>query len=130
MTTVKSEVIDPIVTLKNEVDTLVSRLVNPVARMPSSSMMQNEIRHMEASAKAHDSLFEEAESKAQGKGKKTRRQTLQEFVLLFFFCSYALFTAAVCLYIYLQKGISEVFKVLGIMIIIALVIAGLIIRLA
>ena len=130
MTTVKSEVIDPIVKISNEVDTLVYRLVNPVAGMPSSSMMQNEISHMEESAKAHDSLFEEAESKAQRKGKKTRRQTLQEFVLLFFFCSYALFTAAVCLYIYLQKGISEVFKVLGIMIILALVIAGLIIRLA
>jgi hypothetical protein len=92
-------------------------------------MFDNEIRAMRDSASAYNVLFEEEESKAQSKGKKTRRQTIQEFVLLFFFCSYAIFTAAITAYTYQESGMPGVKKSLPLMIVIGLVIGGLIIRL-
>ena len=85
---------------------------------------------MKRAARAHDVMFEEEEANAQVKGKKTRRQTLQEFILLFFYCAYAILSAAVIMYAYIEKGSSNALSVTGIMVVIAFVITGLIIRLA
>ena len=134
MPTVQSEIQQPFLDLASQINTLVidlkSSIVNSAETNSTQTMFQNEIRHMKYASTAHDTLFEEEEAKLQASGKKTRQQTLQEFVILFFFCSYALFTAAICLYSYLEKGMVEVPKILGILFLLGLVIAGLIIRLA
>jgi hypothetical protein len=134
MATVRSEIQQPFLDIASQINTLVIDLKSSINSSAESdatkTMFQNEIRQMKYASTAHDTQFEEEEAKLQASGKKTRQQTLQEFVLLFFFCSYSIFTAAICLYSYLEKGMVEVPKILGILFLLGLVIAGLIIRLA
>jgi len=123
----------PFIDASTKINTLVDEVNRAIIDNKNSDttalLFTNEIRAMKHSARAHDILFEEEEAKAQGIGKKTRRQTLQEFVLLFFFCAYAILSAAVVMYAYIEKGSSQALTVIASMIIIAFVITGLIIRL-
>lgn len=131
--TVCNEIQKPFFDISSKVNTLVMNINAAIkARNEGSStkdMFDNEIRAMRDSTNAHNVLFEEEEMKAQSKGKKTRRQTIQEFVLLFFFCGYAIFTAAITAYHYQESGMPGVKKSLPLLIVIGLVIGGLIIRL-
>lgn len=72
--------------------------------------------------------FEEAQYKFQASGGKSRRQTLQEFVILFFFVAYAAFTISLILY-GTAVGVSTA-KILGVMAFALLMISGIIIRYA
>jgi hypothetical protein len=132
--TVGSVIQTPFIDASTKINTLVDELNEAIADNKNSDttalLFTNEIRAMKHSARAHDVLFEENEAKAQDTGKKTRRQTLQEFVLLFFFCAYAILSAAVIMYAYIEKGSSHALTVLAGMVIIAFVVTGLIIRLA
>ena len=96
----------------------------------SALLFKHEVLEMKRAARAHDVMFEEEEANAQAKGKKTRRQTLQEFILLFFYCSYAILSAAIVMYAYIEKGSSNALGVAGMMVVLAFVITGFIIRLA
>jgi len=60
--------------------------------------LKKEIREFKESADNYDRQFEEEETRLQAFGGKTRKQTLQEFVLLFFFVAYGLLTVAFVLY--------------------------------
>ena len=75
-----------------------------------------------------DKKFEEAEYKVQASGGKSRKQTLQEFVILFFFVAYAAFTVSLVLY-GRALGVS-IAKIFGIMAFSLLMISGIIIRYA
>jgi hypothetical protein len=63
---------------------------------------------------------------------KHRSQTLQEFVLLFFYVSLGIFSVALIIYAFLANGqsFSEAAKMLGLCIVMCLAITAILIRLA
>ena len=79
--------------------------------------------------KIYDSKFLEEQFPYQTKSKQ-RRQTLQEFVLLFFYISLAIFCIAMMINAYLENGqdYSVAVKVLGLFVVIAFAITAILIR--
>jgi len=96
----------------------------------SSSDVQSQakIDSLTQEAANYDRQFEEAQYKFQANGGKTRKQTLQEFVILFFFVGYALFTMSLIMYGRVA-GISTS-KIFFGMLFALLIISGIIIRYA
>jgi hypothetical protein len=94
----------------------------------SSVTKQSEIKSLNAQADAANRKFEDAQYKFQASGGKSRRQTLQEFVILFFFVAYAAFTVSIILY-GRAVGVSTA-KIFGGMAFALLMISGIIIRYA
>jgi ABC-type multidrug transport system fused ATPase/permease subunit len=89
---------------------------------------QSTIKQMEEETEMTNRKFVEAEHKFKVSGGKSRKQTLQEFIILFFFVAYALFTVSLVVY-YRSLGRS-VAKILGLMAFILLIIVGIIVRYA
>ena len=89
---------------------------------------QATIENLKQQAVEYDRQFEEAQYKFQASGGKTRKQTLQEFVILFFFVGYALFTVSLILYSRATGGSPG--TIFGGMFFLMLIIAGIIIRYA
>jgi len=89
---------------------------------------QSTIDKLNEKAEATDRQFEEAMYKFQSSGGKTRKQTLQEFVILFFFVAYALLTTSLMLY-WKMTG-PFVLRIFFIMAFILLLITGIIVRYA
>ena len=87
--------------------------------------MKKDIREFKESADKDDRQFEEEESRLQAFGGKSRKQTLQEFILLFFFVAYGILTVAFVLYGN-QFGLDTK-KILFSMIFILLVITAMIV---
>lgn len=87
--------------------------------------MKNDIRQLNEKANTYDRQFEEEESRLQRYGAKTRKQTLQEFVILFFFVAYGILTVALALYA--NKIGADPVKIIALMIFIIMIIAGFII---
>lgn len=94
--------------------------------------VKSEIVAMKEEQERYDTMFEEEESILQTMGGKTRMQTLQEFVLTFFYSGFFLFSIAITIYYFLRTGRSgsEFAKAMGVMAFIGLVITGLLIRYA
>jgi hypothetical protein len=94
--------------------------------------VKSEIVAMKEEQERYDTMFEEEESILQTMGGKTRMQTLQEFVLTFFYSGFFLFSIAIAIYYFLRTGRSgaEFAKAMGVMAFIGLVITGLLIRYA
>lgn len=90
--------------------------------------MKKNIRELNNKADDYDRQFEEEESRLQKYGNKTRKQTLQEFVLLFFFIAYAILTVGLALYA--NKIGADPVKIIALMVFIMMIIAGLIIAYA
>jgi hypothetical protein len=87
------------------VTVLQSQINSALTNMNSSSPLtqdnihiQSEIQKLKDQATNYDTQFEEEESKIQAMGGKTRKQTLQEFVLLFFYLAAVLFIISVIVY--------------------------------
>lgn len=91
---------------------------------------EKELNDLKAEADAYDRKFEEEESKLQGLGGKTRKQTLQEFVLLFFFVAYGLFAVSLAVQAQITQGGNAALKILGAMFFAGLLITGILIRYA
>lgn len=89
---------------------------------------QASIQELNQQAAEYDRQFEEAQYKFQAGGGKTRKQTLQEFVILFFFVGYAFFTVSLVLYARATGGSPG--KIFGGMLFLMLIISGIIIRYA
>ena len=89
---------------------------------------QASIETLNQDAAEYDRQFEEAQYKFQLSGGKTRKQTLQEFVILFFFVGYALLTVSLILYARATGGSPG--KIFGGMFFLMFIIAGIIIRYA
>ena len=89
---------------------------------------QATIKMLKQQADEYDRKFEEAQYKFQVSGGKSRKQTLQEFVIFFFFVGYALLTVSLILY-GRAVGISTG-KIFGGMLFLMFIIAGIIIRYA
>jgi hypothetical protein len=90
--------------------------------------MKKDIREFKETADSYDRQFEEEESRLQAFGGKSRKQTLQEFVLLFFFVAYGILTVAFVLYAN-QAGMDTK-KILAAMVFILLVLTGIIVTYA
>jgi hypothetical protein len=101
---------------------------------PSFKTTQNRIRGdmktFKNPANHYDREFEEEQAKFAALGGKTRKQTLQEFVLLFFFVSYTLFIVAVATYASITEGSGAAAKIIGLGVLGLGLIAGLLIRYA
>ena len=116
----------------DELTIVVSSIRTSYANMnkPSSGVIANEsqIDSLKKQADTANRKFEEAQHKFQLSGGKSRRQTLQEFVILFFFVAYAAFTVSIILY-GRAVGVSTA-KIFGGMAFALLMISGIIIRYA
>jgi hypothetical protein len=138
MTTVRSLIqqVQGIINSLNTLSTNISREFTTLTNVGSTDIgsidltFQKEIRDMHDEANAYDREFEEEEAASQALGGKTRMQTLQEFVLLFFFVAYGIFTASIVLNTYARGQHREALKIVGIMALLLLLIVCFIIQLA
>jgi hypothetical protein len=122
---VKARVDSLIDTLK----TLKSSIIKSKATSVQNNVLPNsEIDALKEEADRYDRKFEEEQYKFLSNGGKSRKQTLQEFVILFFFVSYALLTVSFIVYGN-AMDISTV-KIFFGMLFILLMISGIIIRYA
>lgn len=98
---------------------------------PAVLRLQKESSDTLAKARTFDAKFVEEQSKYQ-KSPKQRGQTLQEFVLLFFYVSFAIFSIAVTIAAFLEDGQNYMTaaKVFGLCIVLALAITAILIRVA
>jgi len=92
--------------------------------------LEREIRDMGAQAATYNQDFVEEEAKIQALGGKSRRQTLQEFVLLFFFVAFGIFTASLALTSYARGEQLQAMKIIGVMIVIGILSCGVILQMA
>lgn len=127
MTTVQ-QVITKTQLLRDEFVTIKNDIQQVVEKQRGGDLGEN--RDLENEIQTYKTKFEEEESKLQALGGKTRKQTLQEFVLLFFWISYAVFTVSAGLYSYRTTGSSAAQKMVGILFLLALVITAVLIRYA
>lgn len=90
--------------------------------------IQGDTKTLKNQANQYDREFEEEQAKFAALGGKTRKQTLQEFVLLFFFVSYTLFIVAIATYASVTEGSGAAAKIIGLGVLGLGLIAGLLIR--
>jgi hypothetical protein len=120
-------VTDLITDFTKERDRIESSLKSPSS--PTNSAMDiAELKRQELTA---DLAFREAESAAQASGYKTRRQTLQEFILAFFFTAIIVFTITLMIRSYTATQTwNEALKILGMMTLITAITWGILLRYA
>jgi lipopolysaccharide export LptBFGC system permease protein LptF len=92
--------------------------------------MKKDIRELNEKAETYDRQFEEEESRLQAYGGKTRKQTLQEFILLFFYIGYGLLSASIILYAHRTNIPGYPLKICGILLFILFMITAVILKYA
>jgi len=123
------EVKERVDSLLDTLKTLKSSIIKSKATSVQNNVLPNsEIDALKEEADRYDRKFEEEQYKFLLNGGKSRKQTLQEFVILFFFVSYALLTVSFIVYGN-AMDISTV-KIFFGMLFILLMISGIIIRYA
>ena len=91
----------------------------------------SQIRDLKEEQTKYDKMFEDEQKKLSDSGGKTREQTLQEFVLLFFYIGYIVLSITIVIFFYTRtQSTIDLIKILGLMFFIGLVITALILRLA
>jgi len=120
--------------LLSTLDILKAKVMNGYA--PQAADQATVQQHMELHATTseqgiYDSKFSEEHYPYQ-KTPKQRSQTLQEFVLLFFYVSLAIFSLALILFAFLENGqsYSEAAKMLGLCVVLILAVTAILIRVA
>ena len=96
----------------------------------TAKKIQGDTKTLKNQANQYDREFEEEQAKFAALGGKTRKQTLQEFVLLFFFVSYTLFIIAVATQASVTEGSGAAAKIIGLGVLGLGLISGLLIRFA
>jgi ABC-type multidrug transport system fused ATPase/permease subunit len=126
---------DKLTSLTDELTILTSSIKTSLGSVSSAKSvgaqdfsMKKDIRELNQKADDYDRQFEEEESRLQKYGGKSRKQTLQEFVLLFFFIAYGILTVALALYA--NKIGADPVKIIALMVFIMMILAGLIIAYA
>ncbi len=126
--------------LKDRVSALLDRLTvlrsNIVASFADTSDLKQttvskakqQMRTLAQEKAVADAEFREEESLSQAMGGKSRKQTLQEFVLLFFFVAYGILTISLTLTTFRSEGGSSALKMFGLMTLMSLVVAAFILR--
>ena len=125
----KSEITDIIANL----DILRGRIVSGYERKSNPAMVQEQrdLHATRTQKDMYDAKFLEEQHSYQ-KTPRQRNQTLQEFVLLFFYVSLGIFSIALTIYAFLTSGqsYSEAAKTLGLCMVATLVITAILIRMA
>ena len=75
------------------------------------AIIKNQKNDFKEKRKMYDRLFQEEEYRAQQNGGKTRQQTLQEYVLLFFFIAYTILLKAAFTYVHVYSGFGKAMQV-------------------
>jgi hypothetical protein len=127
--------IEPIISelnvLKSNISSSFQDISNSTVKSQGKSSFESQIKNLESQADVYDQQFEQEEAKIQAMGGKTRAQTLQEFVILFFYISLLLLIISITMYNFtVTQNIKETMKVLGMLLFSAVVITGLLIRYA
>ena len=93
--------------------------------------LKSQIRDLQEEADKYDTEFRKQERFIQSTGGKTRHQTLQEFVILFFYTAFVLLTVSLAVYAYItsQTWINPL-KIIGLMLFIGLLTTAIILRYA
>lgn len=116
-------------TLKSEIDSAISEQRNTGATSSSLRITQDIARLRDEESNA-DRQFTEKAALMEAMGGKTREQTLQEFVLLFFYVGLVLFLLSITLVTYLNQGGSAASKIFGGGCVAILIVTALILRMA
>jgi hypothetical protein len=117
--------------LKNRITNITEEfaiIINKIKEPPSSSNLENEIREYENDTRKYDTEFEEMKGMQERFGGKTRKQSLQEFVLLFFYVAYALLSTSIIMYSFNFWGALSTLKIFVMLVIFLLGVTGIIIR--
>jgi hypothetical protein len=117
--------------LKNRIITITEELTiltNKIKEPSVSFNPENEIREYENDARKYDTEFEEMKGMQERFGGKTRKQSLQEFVLLFFYVAYALLSTSIIMYSFNFWGALSTLKIFVMLVIFLLGVTGIIIR--
>jgi hypothetical protein len=122
--------IDELTSLKSKISDSYDTLSNTTLSQKRTLKQSKESNDLEQESEMYDRLFEEEEAKLQMFGGKTRAETLQEFVLLFFFVGYGIFTISMALLAMTTQGSSAALKIIGILLFCLLLISGILIRYA
>lgn len=112
-------------------DRIVSGYSTQGTRNPAIIQQEMELYTVKRDKKIYDAKFLEEQYQYQ-KTPKQRSQTLQEFVLLFFYVSLGIFSVALIVYAFLLNGqsYSAAGKMLGLCIVMCLAITAILIRVA
>jgi hypothetical protein len=96
-----------------------------------NTRISSEVRDLKEEADKYDTEFREHERYMQQTGGKTRHQTLQEFVLLFFFVGFGLLAISLGIFAYTTtRNFMNPIKIIGLMVFIALLVTAILIRYA
>ncbi len=114
--------------LLDRYNTVKLRFENPTSMNKNIQSVKGQTKTLNQQAEQYNREFEEEQAKFAALGGKTRKQTLQEFVLLFFFVSYLLFIVAMATYSSVTEGSSAAAKMIGIGILGLGLVSGFIIR--
>lgn len=96
-----------------------------------SVTFQSEIKELQEEAESLNREFQDQEKQLQAMGGKTRHQTLQEFVILFFYISLFIITIVVTMFVYItRQSVMDAFKIFGLMLFGIFLISGFLIRYA
>jgi len=102
-------------------------ITNGISTPAKDLSMQPEILEFKQEAGAYDAQFDEEQSKRTF-GSKSRKQSLQEFVLLFFYVAIVLLTCALILYSFTNGNPLVSIQIFLSMVFITLVLSVIIIR--
>lgn len=105
-------------------------IISGISVQPKDLSMQKEIRELKEDAQTYDTQFVEEESKLSRFGKKSRKQSLQEFVLLIFYVAIALLTCALVLYSFTNGNAAAAGQIFLVMCFATLVITAIIVKYA
>jgi hypothetical protein len=112
----------------DELTILKSSMTNSYNNIKNVVTNDSQLEFIKKQTDTANRQFEEAQYKFQASGGKSRKQTLQEFVILFFFVAYAALTVSLILY-GRAIGVSTA-KIFSLMAFALLMISGIIVRYA
>jgi hypothetical protein len=121
--------------IKANLDILKSRIQDGFVlqgkKDPAKVQQEMDLYTVKSQKGVYDAKFLEEQFPYQ-KSPKKRRQTLQEFVLLFFYISLAIFCLSVTLYAFLENGqsYSAAAKAFGLCIVLCIAITAILIKVA
>jgi paraquat-inducible protein B len=92
--------------------------------------LKKEMQELAQRESEYNVLFQEEEASRQAMGGKSRKQTLQEFVLLFFYISLAVLSVTLLFYSLATGGFIQGAKMLAMCFVVGLVVTAILIRYA
>ena len=124
-----TNIINELVVTKSNITESLNNIKSESSTIGSEGIdMKNQANAFLEQAATDDQQFKEEEARLQGYGGKTRKQSLQEFVLLFFFVAYGILTVAIVLLTNYTAGSTQAWKTFGLMLFIIMIVTGIILR--